>query len=192
MQSTLGDAWNMQRFFFLILPLVYAKTGWRLRVTWVQTRSFIFTQNLIFSNSWWNFLPSFNVATGSKRVDLRWRAIDFTLVNLALRRMWDYCNGCVHLSMSVSMSLHFLFKNVFLCNCLSDQCKTLNKGVTRHGVCRVIMSSVNWYSSHNWLNQNPYLKNLKLHISDLQPNVNEEFNLQCHRSCDLVAILDWK
>ena len=40
-----------------------------------------------------------------------------------------------------------------------------------------IMSSVKWYSRHNWLNQNPYQKYLKLHISDLRPDASEEFNL---------------
>ena len=62
-----------------------------------------------------------------------------------------------------------------------------------HWVYKVITmtSLVKWYSSHNWLNLNPYPKNLKLHISDLRPDASEELNL-CHRSRGLVAIFDWK
>ena len=45
-----------------------------------QNRGFFQTQNLILGHSWWNVLPSFNLAFGVKRGDLPWRAINLALV----------------------------------------------------------------------------------------------------------------
>ena len=38
-------------------------------------------------------------------------------------------------------------------------------------------NKLKWYFSHNWSNQNPCPKNLKLQIADLRPDVSEELNL---------------
>jgi len=68
---------------------------------------------------------------------------------------------------------------IFFSENRSKKIKTLRMSSTPHGIYRVIMmtSSVKWYCSHNWLNQNPYLKKFKLYLSDLQPDVSEELKL---------------
>ena len=78
MQSPLGTHEICNAFLGDLSPGSCPGVATKLQVTGIKTEGFCLTQNLLPGHSWWNFLPSFNVALVGKRGDLPWHAINFT------------------------------------------------------------------------------------------------------------------